>query len=121
MFLPPLRATLWGMDPQVTIPFPPDLFEALATRVAELLAERPPAQRYLDSAAAARYLGIAPKTLRTKAWREQEGVPYRQLESGRLVFDRLALDEYLASTRGAPSGGWTVARSATLPGWEGAR
>lgn len=108
------------MDASVTIPFPPDLFEALAQRLAELLAERPPAQRYLDAEAASRYLGISLKTLRTRAWREREGVPYRQLESGRLVFDRLALDEYLASTRGAPEGSWTVARSAAGTGWEGA-
>jgi hypothetical protein len=31
------------MEPQVTIPFPPDLFEALAQRVAALLREQPPA------------------------------------------------------------------------------
>jgi hypothetical protein len=78
------------METQVTIPFPPDLFEALAGRVAELLAERPPAQRYLSTEAAADYLGLSLKTLRTKAWREREGIPYRQLPSGRLVFDRLA-------------------------------
>jgi len=115
MFLPPAVGTLVGMEPAVTIPFPPDLFEALAVRVAELLAEQPPAQRYLDTAAAAHYLGIAPKTLSTKAWRNKEGIPYRQLESGRLVFDRLALDEYLASTRGTPAGSYTVARVASAP------
>jgi hypothetical protein len=46
------------VEPQVTVPFPPDLFEALAQRVAELLAERPPVQRYLDAEQAAAYLGI---------------------------------------------------------------
>jgi transposase InsO family protein len=61
------------VEPQLTIPFPPDFFEALAQRVAEILAERSRAQRYLDAEAAAAYLGIPVKTLRTKEWREREG------------------------------------------------
>ncbi len=104
------------MDASVTIPFPPDLFEALAQRVALLLREQPPTARYLDTEAAAAYLGISLKTLRTKAWRDREGIPYRQLPSGRLVFDVLALDEYLASTQGASIGGYAVARVAALAG-----
>jgi hypothetical protein len=101
------------VEPQVTIPFPPDLFEALAQRVAELLCEQPPAKRYLDAETAAAYLGIPVKTLRTKEWRDREGIPYSQLEGGKLLFDRLALDERLASCSGQPGGGYTVARVAT--------
>jgi hypothetical protein len=54
------------VEPGVTIPFPEDLFEALAQRVAAILSEQPAPQRYLDAEAAARYLGIPAKTLRTK-------------------------------------------------------
>jgi hypothetical protein len=98
------------VEPSVTIPFPDDLFEALAQRVAALLSEQPPAERYLDAEAAARYLGVPVKTLRTREWRDREGIPYGQLDSGRLVFDRLALDERFASCSGTPGGGYTVAR-----------
>jgi hypothetical protein len=100
------------VEPQLTIPFPPDLFEALAQRVVELLREQPPAQRYLDTEAAAAYLGIPVKTLRTKEWRDREGIPYSQLPGGKLLFDRLALDERLASASGDPGGGYAVARVA---------
>ena len=85
------------MDATVTIPFPPDLFDALALRVAELLSEQPPSPRYLDAEAAAAYLGIPVKTIRTRAWREREGIPTRKLTGGRLVFDRVALDGRFAS------------------------
>jgi hypothetical protein len=104
------------VEPSVTIPFPDDLFEALAQRVAAILAEQPAAQRYMDAEAAARYLGLPVKTLRTKEWRDREGIPYSQLESGRLVFDRLALDQRFASGRGAPGGRYTVARVAARLG-----
>jgi hypothetical protein len=93
------------VEPSVTIPFPEDLFEALAQRVAALLSEQPPAERDMDAEAAARYLGVPVKTLRTREWRDRERIPYGQLESGRLVFDRLALDERFASCGGAPGGG----------------
>jgi hypothetical protein len=100
------------MDAAVTIPFPPDLFESLAQRVAEVLAKRPLEQRYFDAEAAALYIGIPVKTIRTRSWRDREGIPYRQLENGRLVFDRLALDERFASCNGAASGSYAVARVA---------
>lgn len=104
------------MEPQVTIPFPPDLFEALAQRVAELLREQPPAQRFMDSDTAAAYLGIPAKTLKTREWRDEHGVPYGYL-GAKLVFDRLALDEHVASTTGAAGGSHAVTRiSAALPG-----
>ena len=103
------------MDAQVTIPFPPDLFEALAQRVAELLREQPPAQRFLDSEAAAVYLGIPAKTLRTKEWRDEDGVPYGYI-GGKLAFDRLALDERFASTVSTAAAGYTVARVAASLG-----
>ena len=86
-----------GVESTLTIPFPPDLFEALAQRVAQIVAEQPPAHRYLDAAAAAAYLGLPVKTVRTRSWREREGLPCRKLAGGRLVFDRVALDRYLAS------------------------
>jgi hypothetical protein len=104
------------VEPSVTIPFPDDLFEALAQRVAAMLAERPAAQRYMDAEAAAAYLGVPVKTLRTREWRDREGIPYGQLDSGRLIFDRLALDERFASCSGAPGGGYTVARIGSRPG-----
>ena len=85
------------MDATVTIPFPPDLLEALSQRVAEILEQRPPAQRFMDSENAAIYLGLPVKTLRTRSWRERVGIPSRQLSGGRLIFDRLALDLYLGS------------------------
>jgi hypothetical protein len=115
-FVPPWRQCyLRYVEPQVTIPFPPDLFEALAQRVAELLREQPSAQRYLTAEAAAAYLGIPVKTLRTKDWRDREGVPYGQLPGGKLVFDRLALDERFASASGPAGGSYAVARvSASL-------
>jgi hypothetical protein len=100
------------VQPQVTIPFPPDLFEALAQRVAELLAEQPPVQRYMDSETAAAYLGIELKTLKTKSWRDEHDVPYGYI-GGRLLFDRLALDERFASCNGAPEGSYIVSRVAT--------
>jgi helix-turn-helix protein len=117
--LAPAAATLDGMEAQVTIPFPPDLFEALARRIAELLTERPEAQRYMDADEAAAYLGIPVKTLRTKEWRYREGIPYGQLGGGRLIFDRLALDERFASTGGAAGGRYAVTRIAARP--QGAR
>jgi hypothetical protein len=107
------------VETHVTIPFPDDLFAALAKQVAELLAERPPVQRYMDAEAAALYLGIPVKTLRTKDWRDREGIPYSQLDNGRLVFDRLALDERFASCSGTPGGGYTVARIAARLGAAG--
>jgi helix-turn-helix protein len=100
------------VDAAVTIPFPPDLFEALAQRVAAILSEQPPVQRYMDAEAAARYLGVPVKTLRSREWRDRERIPYGQLDNGRLVFDRLALDERFASCSAAPGGGYTVARIA---------
>lgn len=42
---PHTAATVCAVDTQLTIPFPPDLFEALAQRVAAILSERPPAER----------------------------------------------------------------------------
>jgi hypothetical protein len=100
-----------AVEPTVTIPFPPDFFEALARRVAELLREAPPAQRYLDSEAAAAYLGIPAKTLKTKDWRDDNDVPYSYI-GGRLLFDRIALDERFASCTGAASGSYSASRVA---------
>ena len=103
------------MDAQVTIPFPPDLFEALARRVAAILSEQPPAQRYMDSEAAAAYLGVTLKTLKTKAWRDTNSIPYGYI-GGLLLFDRLALDERFASCTGDPGGRYSVSRvAASLP------
>jgi hypothetical protein len=107
------------MEPSVTIPFPKDLFEAVARRVAGLLAEQPPAQRYMDAEQAATYLGLPVKTLRTKEWRERERVPYSQLGGGRLIFDRLALDERFASCRGNPAGSYAITRVARAAGASG--
>ena len=59
--------------------------------------DRTPGPRYLDAEAAAAYLGIPVKTIRTRAWREREGIPTRKLTGGRLVFDRVALDLRFAS------------------------
>jgi hypothetical protein len=67
------------VEPSVTIPFPDDLFEALAQRIAALLSEQPPVQRYLDAEAAALYPGVPVKTLRTKEWRDRERIPVRSL------------------------------------------
>jgi hypothetical protein len=105
------------VDAQVTIPFPPDLFEAICQRVVELLHEQPPAQRFMDSETAAAYLGIPAKTLKTKEWRDDNDVPYGYI-GGRLLFDRLALDERFASCSGAPAGSYTVSRvaAALAPG-----
>jgi hypothetical protein len=100
-----------AVEPTVTIPFPPDFFEALARRVAELLREAPPAQRYLDSEAAAAYLGIPAKTLKTKDWRDDNDVPYSYI-GGRLLFDRIALDERLPP---APALRVAITASAVLP------
>jgi hypothetical protein len=110
-FPPHTAATVCAVATHVTIPFPDDLFEALAQRVADLLAERPPAERYLDTEAAAVISASWPKTLRTKGWRDREGVPYSQLDSGQLVFDRLALDERFASCSGEHSS----ARATVVP------
>jgi hypothetical protein len=85
------------MSASVTIPLSTDLLEALSQRVAEILEQRPLAQRYMDSETAASYLGVPVKTLRTRSWRERAGIPCRQLNGGRLVFDRLALDRYVGS------------------------
>jgi hypothetical protein len=43
-FPPPRFATLGVMEASVTIPFPDDLFDALAQRVAAILSEQPAAQ-----------------------------------------------------------------------------
>ena len=111
--LPPhTPATLQGVVPQVTIPFPPDLLEAIAQRVAAILCEQPLAQRYMNSEEAAAYLGIELKTLMTKAWRDEHNVPYGYI-GGRLLFDRLALDERFASCSGTPGGSYIVSRVAT--------
>jgi hypothetical protein len=40
-------------------------------------------------------------------------IPYSQLDSGKLVFDRLALDERFAPASGALDGGYSVARVAS--------
>ena len=63
----------------------------------------------MDSDAAAAYLGIPAKTLKTKDWREENHVPYSYVGS-KLIFDRLALDERFASCSGAPGGSYTVSR-----------
>jgi hypothetical protein len=110
-FPPHAAATVAAVETTVTIPFPPDLFEALAERVAVLLAEQPSAQRYMDSDAAADHLGIPAKTLKTKDWRDEHGVPYGYI-GGRLLFDRLALDERFAACSGSRSGSYTVTRVA---------
>jgi hypothetical protein len=91
------------VDVTVTIPVSPEFLEALARRVAELLAEQPLAQRYLDAESAPLYLGVPLKTIRTKSWRDHQGIPYGQLENGRLLFDQLALDEWLACMSGQAS------------------
>jgi hypothetical protein len=72
------------VEPQVTIPFRPDLFEALAQRVAELLRKQLTAQRFMDAEAAAVYTGVPVKTLRTKEWRAEHAVPYHYV-GGKLV------------------------------------
>jgi hypothetical protein len=100
------------MEKSVTIPLPVDLLEVVARRVAELLQEEPLAQRYMDSETAAAYLGIPAKTLKTKEWRDEHGVPYGYI-GGRLLFDRLALDARFASCGGEPSGSYSVSRVAT--------
>jgi hypothetical protein len=70
------------VDATAIIPFPPNLFEALARRVSELLAEQPPGNRYMDADAAAAYLGLPVKTVRTREWREREAIPARKLKGG---------------------------------------
>jgi Helix-turn-helix domain len=109
-------ATVGCMDSTVTVSLPSELVEALARRVAELLAQEPLAQRYLDPEEAARYTGIAVKTLRTRSWRERVGIPQIQLESGRLLFDKVALDAWLAPASGTAGAHLALARGAAEEG-----
>jgi helix-turn-helix protein len=57
----------------------------------------------MDSEQAAAYLGIPTKTLKTKDWRDGNDIPYGYI-GGRLLFDRLALDQRFASCSGNPGG-----------------
>jgi len=109
-----------GVAAQLTFCLPDDLVEELAHRVAELLASEPLARRYLNAEEASDYTGIQAKTLRTRSWREGIGIPFIQLDNGRLLFDKLALDQWLA-TRAAPTASSASTHGAQVGadrGWE---
>jgi excisionase family DNA binding protein len=71
----------------LSVVVPPEQFEALARRVADVLAERRD-DGFLDSDAAAEYLGISRKAV--YALVERGRLPHHR-PAGRLLFDRREL------------------------------
>ncbi|MEK6276923.1 MAG: helix-turn-helix domain-containing protein [Actinomycetota bacterium] len=88
-------------DPHdLTLSIPPELVEAIAVRVAELLAERlePPADPYLDADAAAEYLA-APRSRVYELVERRRLRPHR--DGRRLLFRRADLDAALTQPEGS--------------------
>jgi hypothetical protein len=52
--------------------------------------------RYLRFDGAAAYLTVGERSLRDPRWRAKHGVPHARLSGGVIVFDRLALDAWIA-------------------------
>jgi excisionase family DNA binding protein len=78
----------------VAVPVPPELVEAVAVRVAELLADRPPVEPdpWLDVAGAADYLACPPS--RIYALVSADRVPVHR-DGSRLLFRRDELDRFV--------------------------